>query len=57
MSEGLQVIHSHAMTREDGIEMRLTISTQDGAPVSPEDRAFISRYVPLGALEVVVGEE
>jgi hypothetical protein len=34
---------------EDGSHCRMTVSTQDGEPLSGEDQAFIRRLLPLAA--------
>ena len=46
-------IYSNSETLADGTQLTMTVSTADGAQLSPEDRAFISRFVPLAAGSVV----
>ena len=46
-------IYSNSETLADGTRLTMTVSTADGAQLSPEDRAFISRFVPLAAGSVV----
>ena len=56
----MRIIHSSTMKCEDGTQVTATISTQDGGPVSPEDRAFINRFLPLTAglaLEEIARDE
>lgn len=45
----MKVIATHEYTLESGIHVKMTVSTKNGEPVSPEDQAFLRRILPLGA--------